>query len=167
MNDPHWLVMARMDLGLREIPGPATAPKIRAWLGKLRAWWSDDETPWCGVAVAAWMQQAGLQYPPAYYRAKAWADWGTRLLAPAVGCVVVFARQGGGHVGLVVGLDKTGRLMVLGGNQGNAVSIAPFTVDRVLAYRWPIESPLSPAELAARQRLPRIASTAASSTNEA
>ena len=53
------------------------------------------------------------------------------LQAPTVGCVVVFEREGGGHVGLVVGADTKGRLLVLGGNQGDAVSIAPFDRSRV------------------------------------
>jgi hypothetical protein len=26
---------------------------------------------------------------------------------------------------------------VLGGNQGNAVSIKPYPLERVLSYRWP------------------------------
>jgi hypothetical protein len=37
----------------------------------------------------------------------------------------------------VVGNDEAGRLMVLGGNQGNAVTVAPFDRARVLGYRWP------------------------------
>ncbi len=53
------------------------------------------------------------------------------------GCVVVFERAGGGHVGLVVGETAGGRLLVLGGNQGDAVSVAAFQRERVVAYRWP------------------------------
>ena len=160
--EPIWLARARADIGLRELPGAPTAPKIRQWLETLRAWWRDDETPWCGVAVAAWMQQVSIGVPKHYYRAKAWAEWGYPV-APVVGCVVVFERQGGGHVRLLVGKDAAGRLMVLGGNQGNAVSIAPFERDRAIAYRWPS------TELHALTAgpLPIIASSAASSTNEA
>lgn len=62
---------------------------------------------------------------------------------PAYGCVVVFSREGGGHVGFVVGRDKNGNLMVLGGNQGDAVSIRPFPVSRVTCYRWPSAYPSS------------------------
>jgi hypothetical protein len=51
--------------------------------------------------------------------------------------VVVFERKGGGHVGFLVGTDERGRLMVLGGNQGNSVNVAPFDRSRVLGYRWP------------------------------
>ena len=61
---------------------------------------------------------------------------GTRLDKPAYGCVVVFDRAGGGHVGFVVGKDKQGNLMVLGGNQGDAVNIKPFATSRVAGYVW-------------------------------
>jgi uncharacterized protein (TIGR02594 family) len=134
---PPWLIIAEQYIGLREIPGEPTAPIIARWLQQLGAWWNDDETPWCGVAMAAWMQEAGIVVPDAWYRAKAWTTWGVPLEAPSLGCVVVFTRKGGGHVGLVVGTDQQGRLLVLGGNQGDAVSVAAFSTERVIAYRWP------------------------------
>ena len=135
--EPRWLIAARAFLGLREIPGKATAPVIGRWLRELKAWWSDDETPWCGTFVAAALEGEGIKRPKHWYRAKAWLDWGDHLRDPAVGAVVILDRKGGGHVGFVVGNDEAGRLMVLGGNQGNAVTVAPFDRARVLGYRWP------------------------------
>lgn len=132
-----WLDAARRDMGLRELPGAPTAPRIATMLKRLGAWWSDDATPWCGTAVATWMLDADIVPPGSWYRAKAWATWGQPMARPAEGCVVVFERAGGGHVGLVVGETAGGRLLVLGGNQGDAVSVAAFPRDRVLAYRWP------------------------------
>lgn len=161
-TDPAWLQAARAYVGTREIPGKDTAPTIQRWLRTLRAWWSDDETPWCGVAVAAWMREAGVQQLPTHwYRAKGWLDWGITLAQPCVGCVAVFEREGGGHVGLVVGTDRAGRLMVLGGNQGNQVREAPFDRLRVIGYRWPAGQAITVASL------PLISSSAASSTQEA
>jgi uncharacterized protein (TIGR02594 family) len=136
-KEPPWLVEARASVGLREIPGALTAPTIQRWLTELGAWWRDDETPWCGVAVAAWMRAAGQPLPKHWYRAKGWLDWGVPLQHPDVGAVVVFEREGGGHVGLVVGRDLGGRLMVLGGNQGNAVNVRAFLRERVVGFRWP------------------------------
>ena len=52
MSEPSWLKIARSYEGLKEIPGPRHNQTIIRWLGKLKAWWSDDETPWCGVFVA-------------------------------------------------------------------------------------------------------------------
>lgn len=137
MTDPTWLVIARRDLGVREAPGQATTPAILRWLISLGAWWRDDETPWCGVALAYWMQSVDVDIPRHYYRARAWLEWGLFLHAPVVGCVVIFERRGGGHVGLVVGRDENGNLLVLGGNQSDRVSIEAFPMGRVLGYRWP------------------------------
>ncbi|HOW94311.1 MAG TPA: TIGR02594 family protein [Mycolicibacterium fallax] len=164
-REPTWLIAARRHVGLAETPGRATTPTIRRWLIDLRAWWTDDETPWCGVAVAAWMREAGIELPRHWYRARAWLDWGLPLAHPAVGAVVVYGRGGGGHVGLIAGRDERGRLMTLGGNQGNRVSIAPFEPSRVLGYRWPAHRL---AELQAVDSLPLLAANGQpSSHNEA
>lgn len=161
--EPGWLVEARKSIGLRELPGAPTAPVIARWLQDLGAWWRDDETPWCGTAVAAWMNCCGVEPPKAWYRARAWLDWGVNITVPLVGAVVVFARAGGGHVGLIVGKDSAGRLMVLGGNQGNAVSVAPFDMARVLGYRWPVNR-LNELRTGV---LPLLTASGASSRNEA
>ena len=143
-NEPAWLTEARRHLGVAEVPGPKNSPVIQSWLHKLRAWWNDDETPWCGVFVAACMDTVGIPLPKYWMRAKAWAEWGSRLPAPIPGCIVVFERRGGGHVGFVVGRTAIGHLMVLGGNQGNRVSIAPFDRTRAIAYVWPSDVPTPP-----------------------
>ena len=132
-----WVDEAYKFLGKKEIPGKATAPFIIKWLIELKAWWSDDETPWCGVAMGAWMKACNIPYPKEYYRAKSWLGWGDKISSPAYGAVVVFERKGGGHVGLVIGKDWRNRLLVLGGNQGDAVTITTFEMNRVAGYRWP------------------------------
>jgi uncharacterized protein (TIGR02594 family) len=138
--EPSWLARARGHIGVREVPGRGDSPVIQRWLRSLRAWWSDDATPWCGVFVAAMMQPEGFALPRHWYRARAWLEFGQRIPVPNVGCIVVFEREGGGHVGFAIGYDDQRRLMVLGGNQGDAVSIAPFDRARVLEFRWPINS---------------------------
>jgi hypothetical protein len=50
--------------------------------------------------------------------------------------VAVFGRDGGGHVGFVVG-ESAAHLHILGGNQSNSVSIAPIAKRRLLGLRWP------------------------------
>lgn len=164
MNRVPWLDEARRHIGLREVPGVTTAPTIGRWLRELRAWWADDETPWCGVAVAAWMRAAGIEPARNWFRARAWLEWGAPITEPAAGCVVVVGRAGGGHVGLVIGEDERGRLMVLGGNQGDAVTVAPFERSRVLGYRWPAEH----MAMLMTHALPRVAAAhLPSSRNEA
>ena len=76
--------------------------------------------------------------------ARSYETWGMPLEEPAVGCVVTFwrgtsraASGGKGHVAYVVGRDQKGRLMCLGGNQGDAVNVKAFAGSRVTSYRWP------------------------------
>jgi uncharacterized protein (TIGR02594 family) len=132
-----WIAEATKHIGITEIKGPKHSSVITSWLQRLGAWWFDDETPWCGVFVAQCIAEAGLPVPKYWMRARDWLNWGTQINRPAYGCIVVFSREGGGHVGFVVGIDEKGRLMVLGGNQKDAVSIVPFDHARVLGYRWP------------------------------
>jgi uncharacterized protein (TIGR02594 family) len=162
--EPIWLQRARADIGQRETNGKNDSPWIRKMLAALKADWLLGQ-PWCGGAVAKWMQACGIEPAKNWWRAKAWLDWreGCATDDPPVGCVVVFERQGGGHVGLVVGRDQRGRLLVLGGNQGDSVSIAPFDPSRVVGYRWP-GAVVSPSKF---RPLPVYASAADSSTNEA
>jgi uncharacterized protein (TIGR02594 family) len=144
VSNPRWLTHARQFVGVQEIPGKTTAPVIGRWLRQLNAWWTDDETPWCGAFVGGCLTDIGLAKPKDWYRARAYLNYGYALPKPQPGCIVVFngglKRPGGGHVGFVVGQDQWNRLMVLGGNQGNAVTIAPFVKSRVLGYRWPLDA---------------------------
>lgn len=162
MSEPDWLAVARRDIGQRETLAPNDSPWLRRMWAKLSGSWLLGQ-PWCGGAVASWMQSQGIKYPKDYYRAMSWLDWGIEIDRPEPGAVAVFRRQGGGHVALVVGQDQRGRILCLGGNQGDAVSIAPFDPSRVVGYRWPLEFPGS----LNYRGLPVYASAAASSTNEA
>ena len=96
--------------------------------------------------------------------ARSYEKAGTKLDKPAYGCLVTFTRNGGGHVGFVVGKDSRGNLMVLGGNQGDAVNIKPFAVSRVTAYRW-VGTMSVPAAM--RYDLPLLQSDGKASVNEA
>jgi uncharacterized protein (TIGR02594 family) len=144
--EPYWLAHARGYLGTIEIAGPRTAPVIERWLARLGAPWRDDETPWCGIFVAGVLDEAGagaLPLPSHYYRARAWLEWGTPIPLPLLGCVAVFERgPAAGHVGFVVGRTYAGDLLILGGNQGNRVSVAAFPRWRAIGYRWPPAEPL-------------------------
>ena len=73
-----------------------------------------------------------------------------KLTGPALGAVVVFWRispnSGKGHVGFYVGEDGEA-YYVLGGNQGDAVSVVRISRDRLLkgGVRWPASVPLGTA----------------------
>ena len=164
-----WIAEARKHIGLSEIVGTkGHNTTILGWLKKLGAWWAEDETPWCGTFVGYCLQFTGRFVVKHWYRAKDWVNAGTKLSKPAYGCLVIFNRAGGGHVGFVVGKDARGNLMVLGGNQNNKVSIAPFATDRVVAYVWPsFGSGVPSIPDSKRYDLPVLNSNGKVSTNEA
>jgi uncharacterized protein (TIGR02594 family) len=136
-NEPAWLVAARKLVGLREISGAKHAPEIvQMWKDIKRGGIKDDETPWCAAFVGSMLERSGVK-SSRFESAKSYLNWGQLIALPVVGCVVVFTRQGGGHVGFAVGRDKAGNLLILGGNQSDAVNIKAFPVSRVSGYRWP------------------------------
>jgi uncharacterized protein (TIGR02594 family) len=139
--EPKWLPIARSYYGIREIKGPKTNPVISGWLKMLNAWYSDDESPWCGVFVGAVFHKLGYKIPKLYMRAKAWLDWGQQVPV-CVGAVGVKSRVGGGHVTFIVGRTKEGKLVGLGGNQGDAVSYATFDPKVFEGFRYPSGVPL-------------------------
>lgn len=141
MTELPWIAVARGFIGVREVPGPRSNSVILGWLTKLKAWWAEDATPWCGTFAATCLKDSGLTPPKDWFRALSWLALPVRIDRPAYGCVVVFSRQGGGHVGFVVGQDRAGNLMVLGGNQGDGVNIRPFDRKRAVGYRWPSTYP--------------------------
>lgn len=144
-DDPDWLKSAWLSEGEKEFDGPNSSSWIQSiWLKKPGGrWFWEQRSPWCGAFTADCFEQVGIPFPKDYARAKAWAGWGTKLDRPVRGCVVVFGRQGGGHVGFVVGEDPNGDLLVLGGNQNDAVRVSKFLRGAALAYRWPPGQPVA------------------------
>ena len=166
-KSPPWMVIARSLEGTREIAGRKHNPKILAMWKRAKLPFTDDETPWCAGFVGACLEQAGFRSTRSA-AARSYERWeyGTRLRKPVADCIVVFWRgkRAGwsGHVGFVDSIDQQGRLMVLGGNQGNAVNVKPFNRARLVGYFWPKGFPLPE-----NSGLNRIVSHDASSTNEA
>lgn len=138
MTELSYVAIARRDIGLKEIKGPQHAGRIVEALRQLKAWWKDDETPWCGVILAAWMKEANLPYPKEYYRALAWKDYGVQSDIQ-YGAIAVLTRKGGGHVGIVTAATSDLKYVrLLGGNQGDSVSESWFPLERISAFRMPV-----------------------------
>jgi len=138
-----WFEVAQSLIGTREIVGSKHNRTILGWAKRLGArilgiTVTDDETAWCGTFAAHCMVEAGITPPKIAVRASSWAEWGLNLRADrlARGAVLVFRREGGGHVAFYAGEDKD-CYHVLGGNQGNAVSVARIEKARCVARRWP------------------------------
>lgn len=174
MQELDWIAEGRKLLGTDE--NVNTSRVIELWRDGFTAIgqpqrmkesvWNTGSTAWCGGFIAACLARAGVgkHIPKDFPMARSWARAGASLAKPAYGCIVVFTRTGGGHVGFVVGKDANGNLMVLGGNQSNRVCIKPFPKSRVLAYRWCGQTG-APAE--GRYDLPLLASDGKVSTDEA
>lgn len=107
--------------------------------------------PWCGDFVETCIRLAlpAEPFPGALgqnaYWARNWALLG-QATAPTYGAVLVFSRDGGGHVGFCMG-DDSSYFHVLGGNQSNAVTVARIAKSRLLAARWPATHPTRPINL--------------------
>lgn len=134
---PKWMEVAEKELGEHEVAGSAANPRITEYHQQTSLKATSDEVPWCSSFVNWVMIQAGFRgtYSAA---ARSWESWGIPLKEPKFGCVVVLKRGSGGqgHVGFYVG-EGPDHVKVLGGNQGDQVSIANFNKDKVIAYRWP------------------------------
>lgn len=140
MTEPKWLEIARTDLGVDEIAGPKANPRIMAYYKAANANWAkDDAVPWCGAAMAAWVTAGGYTVPAEAARARAWLDWGVPIEQPKKGAIAVLRRgadEKSGHVTLFLE-DRGDRILCLGGNQGDAVSITSYPKRDLLGYRWP------------------------------
>jgi uncharacterized protein (TIGR02594 family) len=136
MSSTHnWLTIALNEVGQQEIAGSDHNPRIVEYHQSTSLAAKDDETPWCASFVSWVVRQAGFPNPNTA-RALDFANYGQRLERPQHGCIVVFNRQGGGHVGFYMG-ERGDKILLLGGNQNNRVSIAPYNKSQVVAYRWP------------------------------
>lgn len=144
-SSPRMLVTGLATFGVREVPGPRANPVILGWWNELRregltrvygdAFFTDDAIPWCGLWMAHVARRSGKPVPRLFMAAREWGQWGNAVIgAPKLGDVLVFYRNGGGHVGLYVGEDDEA-YHVLGGNQSDIVCITRIAKSRLLAAR--------------------------------
>lgn len=147
-SEPLWLSVARMTEGIAEIPGPASEQIILKWADDIGApAYTNDDIAWCAVwmnrlCMAVKFPKSGQGYD--LLRARSFATWGVPLVKPSLGCIMVFSRPEGAHVGLYLGESAT-RFYVLGGNTANKVGAAWLAKERLVAQRWPLGVPLSEA----------------------
>jgi len=136
---PGWLEVALGELqhGVHEVPGPASNPRIDTYLAGvgLRP---GDETPWCAAFVHYCLQHAGY-VGTGQPSARSYRTWGTpsETRLGAVGVLWRGSRGGWeGHVAFILDISDSS-LYLLGGNQGDRVSVAAYPKDRLLGLRWP------------------------------
>lgn len=132
---PKMLLEALSLLGTKEKLGNANNPRILGWATEAGiAGYTADSIPWCGLFLGVCAHRAGKALPEKPLWARSWALFGTKSAKASLGDVLVFSRNGGGHVGIYVGEDD-GCFHILGGNQGDSVSIVRIAKNRLIAAR--------------------------------
>lgn len=135
-----WIATAKEYIGLKEVPGSGNNPTIMQWAKDGSKWIEDvyvaDSVPWCGLFVHQCMVDNNIEVPIKNpLSALEWLKFGTKC-DPCFGAVMVFVRQGGGHVGFYVSEDDCS-YHILGGNQSDQVNITAISKDRFKGARWP------------------------------
>jgi uncharacterized protein (TIGR02594 family) len=154
-----WVSEVRACTGVDEIPGSADSPIIMAWrldisnafpeMASYTAGYTGDDIAWCGFGLAAAMARCKIAPPfdpdddtGSYLWALSWEDWGVRLKSPKVGAIMVFEREGGGHVAILEKVEgKT--FWIRGFNQSDTVNVTTRAWDAsFVAAVWPEGWPL-------------------------
>jgi len=160
---PKILVEAYKLIGTAELIGKDNNPVILNWAEEvgLKKQYTADEIPWCGLFMAYVCKKAGKVIPDNPLWARNWLNFGTKQATAMLGDILVFSRNGGGHVGMYVGEDDK-CYHVLGGNQGDKVSIVRIQKVRCIGIRRTAWSKAQPENV----RVIKMDSTGAISTNE-
>ncbi len=90
---------------------------------------------WCGAFMDKVLRDTG--HRGGGNLAKGYLRYGQRVSDPQVGAIAVMGRRGGGHVGVVSGVDANGNPIVISGNHNNTVAESVYPRSRILAYVMP------------------------------
>jgi uncharacterized protein (TIGR02594 family) len=140
MDQPLWLTQGWIELGQRERAGAAHNTRILAlYRNAGHAEVGNDEVAWCAAFVGAPLERAEIASTRSPL-ARSYLKWGEELEAGRLGAVAVLERGSDpaqGHVGFLIG--ETGdEIILLGGNQSDAVTVAAFPKGRLIGLRWPL-----------------------------
>lgn len=135
----NLISVALSQYGVKEVKGSKDHPQIVNYFTSLGFDGEKfkDETAWCS-AFANWVaKKAGYEHTN-QLTARSWLSVGDSTTNPEPGDVVVLWRENPsswkGHVGFLI--KETRRYVyLLGGNQGNSVSIKAYPKNRVLDFR--------------------------------
>ncbi len=91
---------------------------------------------WCARFMNLVLQRSGYKGTGSD-AARSFANYGQRVSGPQVGAIAVMSRRGGGHVGIITGIDASGNPIMISGNNRNRVREAPISRGRIYAYVMP------------------------------
>lgn len=140
---PPWLARAVENIGVHEAAGNADNPKILAMAkacgGQIAKTYKHDAIPWCAMFVNYCLVSTGFRGNDSLW-ALNMRTLGTPLKGPAIGAIASKERAGGGHTFFVLGKDKAGNIVGVGGNQSDAVNRKTFPLAG-LKFNWPANYP--------------------------
>jgi uncharacterized protein (TIGR02594 family) len=90
---------------------------------------------WCGAFMDMVLRQTG--HKGGGNLARGYLRYGHRVSGPQVGAIAVMGRRGGGHVGVVSGIDANGNPIVVSGNHNHTVAESVYPRGRIEAYVMP------------------------------
>lgn len=140
---PLWLLEALKWVGTHEGVGASDNPVIIEWAkeegGAIAANYKHDATAWCALFANMCLTKVGLKGTETLWALDFAGRWpSVKLAGPAVGAFAPMKREGGGHIMIIVGKDKAGNVVGVGGNQGDAVNLRAFPIARLnQGYWWP------------------------------
>jgi uncharacterized protein (TIGR02594 family) len=91
---------------------------------------------WCARFMNMVLERSG-HHGTGSDMASSFASYGQRISGPQIGAIAVMGRRGGGHVGVVSGIDANGNPILVSGNNGNRVREASYPRGRIYAYVMP------------------------------
>lgn len=127
--------------GLKEAEGEINNPTIIDWFLKLQLPYRSDSVNWCGVFIGNCMLENKMLPPSNPQIARSYLNVGEKIPLSKIeaGDLVVFWRiapeHWSGHVGLFINRKNDSLVNVLGGNQGDSVSIKTYEIRKLLGIR--------------------------------
>jgi uncharacterized protein (TIGR02594 family) len=90
---------------------------------------------WCGAFMDKILRDTG--HKGGGNLALGYLHYGRRVSGPRVGAIAVMRRRGGGHVGVVAGIDPNGNPIIISGNHNHTTAEAIYPRHRIIAYVMP------------------------------
>jgi uncharacterized protein (TIGR02594 family) len=91
---------------------------------------------WCARFMNMVLEKTG-HHGTGSAMANSFVSYGHRVSGPQVGAIAVMGRRGGGHVGIITGIDASGNPIMISGNNGNRVREARVSRGQIYAYVMP------------------------------
>jgi uncharacterized protein (TIGR02594 family) len=132
---PPYMLLAFKEYGVKEYTN-GSSPDVLKYLQSVLSSATDDSIPWCSAFVNWVMVNSGSPHTD-MANAKSWLRMGQAQKEFRAYSVVVLKRgneEWQGHVGFAI-CERGPNVYVLGGNQSDCVSIAPYLKSHVISYQ--------------------------------